>query len=151
MVLYGKCLALPASCVLRVARLTGRKRGKILKRGWATLADFAPAFRRLGTGVLGEWRKLSAKELKSFRFEPLAPLPADQPVKDAPMAILASDGKNHRVIFCEIVNFIANAKVETLAHPTEGALGPFENKSHLAVPVFEAASQPASPVRVAEE
>lgn len=145
-VLYGKCLALPASCVLRVARLPGRKRGKILKRGWASLADFRPPFRRLVTGLLGHWTKLSAKELKSYRFEPLSPLSADQPATQGPMAILASDGKNHRVIFCELVNFVANAKIEALPHPTEGAFGPFENKSHLAVPVFEAGSQPARPL-----
>ncbi len=53
----GKCLALPAGCVLRVARSSVRKGVKILKRGYATLDDFRPSFRGIKSGVLGEWAK----------------------------------------------------------------------------------------------
>ena len=107
----GKCLALPASRVLRVARSPGKKGLKILKRGYATLADFTPPFRGVKSGVLGEWTKLPANELKSYRFEPLDPLSPDRVETSGPMAVLTSDGQAHRIIFGEIVNSTSDAEI----------------------------------------
>jgi hypothetical protein len=136
MVSWGKCLALPASCILRVARSTGRRRLRILRRGYATLADFKTLFRGVRSGVMGEWAELPAIELKSYRFEPLDPYRPDDVDTGAPMAVLASDGQTHTIIFCEIVNFIADAEIST-GPPTGETLGPFESKSHLLAPVFD--------------
>ncbi|MGA3116587.1 MAG: hypothetical protein ABSF90_19370 [Syntrophobacteraceae bacterium] len=133
---YGKWFALPACCVLRVARSPEKKGLKILKRGYATLADFTPAFRWAKSGVLGEWTKLPAKELKSYRFEPLEPHSPDLVETSGPMAVLASDGQAHRIIFGETVNFISDAEIG-IGPPTEGSLGPFESKSHIRMPVFD--------------
>ncbi|MGO9018652.1 MAG: hypothetical protein ACLQVJ_09920 [Syntrophobacteraceae bacterium] len=135
----GKWFALPACCVLRVARSHGKKGLKILKRGYATLADFTPAFRWVKSGVLGEWTQLPAKELKSYRFEPLEPHSPDLVETSGPMAVLASDGQAHRIIFGEIVNFISDAEID-IGPPTEGSLGPFESKSHIRMPVFDPSS-----------
>jgi len=140
---YGKCLALPVSCVLRVARSPGKKGLKILNRGYATLADFRPVLRGIKSGVLGEWTKLPAKELKSYTFEPLEPHSPDQVETNGPMAVLASDGQAHRIIFGEIVNFISDAEI-VIGAPTEGSLGPFESKSHILIPVFD----PSSPFSI---
>jgi len=135
MIFYGKCLALPVSCVLKVARSPGKKCQKILKRGFATLADFKPFLRGIKSGVLGEWANLDAEILKSYRFEPVGPLSPDQLVTGGPMAVLATDGQTHMIVFCEIVNFIADTEI--IGGPqTDGTFGPFENKSHVLVPVF---------------
>ncbi len=115
----GKCLTLPASRILRVARSPGKKGLKILKRGYATLADFTPPFRGVKSGVLGEWTKLPAKELKSYRFEPLGPHSPDRVETSGPMAVLTNDGQAHRIIFCETVNLISDAEICT-GPPTEG-------------------------------
>jgi hypothetical protein len=115
----GECLELPASRVLKVARSPGKKGLKILKRGYATLTDFTPPFRTVKSGVLGEWTKLPAKELKSYRFEPLDPHSPDRVETSGPTAVLTSDGQAHRIIFGEIVNFISDAEIST-GPPTEG-------------------------------
>ncbi len=133
---YGKWFALPACCVIRVARSPGKKALKILERGYATLADFTPVFRWFKSGVLGEWTKLPARELKSYRFEPLESHSPDMVDPCGPMAVLASDGQTHRIIFGEIVNFISDVEID-IGPPTEASLGPFESKSHIRMPVFD--------------
>ncbi len=145
--LCGKCLGLPASCVLRVARAPGKKGVKILKRGYATLGDFTPPLRGIKSGVLGEWAKLPAKELKSYRFEPFEPHSPDQAVTSGPTAVLASDGQTHKIIFCQMVHFIVDAEIDAGAS-TEGAPGPFGSKSHLLVPVFDGRSLLSMPDRL---
>jgi hypothetical protein len=137
MVLRGKCLALPSSCILKVAHTAGKKRLKIMQRGYATLADFADPLRGIRRGIMGDWTELPTQELKSYRFEPLLdPLGPDKIVIDAPVAVLASDGLTHRIIFCEIANFIADAETSNET-ATGKALGPFEHKRRLSVPVFD--------------
>jgi hypothetical protein len=146
MVFYGKCLALPVSCVLKVARSPDKTCQKILKRGFATLNDFKPFFRRIENGVLGEWAQMNPEELKSYEFIPMGPHSPDQLVTGGPMAVLASDGQTHMVIFCEIVNFIADTEIID-GSQIDGPLGSFENKSHLLVPVFN----PRSPLSIPNE
>jgi hypothetical protein len=140
MVSRGKCLAVPASCILKVARATEKKRRKILKRGYAILADFRVLFRRLVSGVMGKWADLPAKDLNFFRFEPLEIDPLDGFAVRKPVAVLASDGENHRIIFCEFAGFIADEEISFGTSAGE-AFGPFGNKRRVSVPVFE--PQPA--------
>ena len=132
----GKCLALPASCIIKVARSSVRKRLRILKRGYATLADFTWPFRWIGRGLMGRWAELRAEELKSCKFEPLDLHRPDEAAPEAPMAVLASDGQTHRIIFCEIANFVADVEISA-GPPTGETFGPFENKWRLLVPVFD--------------
>jgi len=129
----GKCAALPASRVLRVARSPRKKGLKILKRGYATLADFTPPFRGVKSGVLGEWTKLPANELKSYRFERLDPHSPDRVETSGPMAVLTSDGQAHRIIFGEIVNFTSDAEICT-GPPTEGLWARLKANSTLGCP-----------------
>ena len=146
MVFYGKCLALPVSCVLKVARSPDKTCQKILKRGFATLADFKPFLRGIKSGVLGEWTQLDAEKLKSYEFIPMGPHSPDQLVTGGPMAVLASDGQTDMIIFCEIVNFIADTEIID-GSQVDGPLGSFENKSHLLAPVFN----PRSPLSIPNE
>jgi hypothetical protein len=143
---YGKCLALPASRVLKVARSPGKKGLKILERGYATLTDFRQSFRGIKSGVLGEWTQLPAKELKSYRFEPLDQHSPDWAETNGPMAVLTSDGQAHRIIFGEMVHFISDAEIGA-GPPTEGFAGSFESKSHICMPVFD----PSSPFSMPDQ
>ena len=147
---YGKCIALPTSCVLKVAHSPGKKGLKILTRGYATLADFTPPFRGVKSGVLGEWLKLPAKELKSYRFEPLDPRSQDRVEMSGPIAVLVSDGQTHRLIFGETVNFISDVEICT-GPQTEGSSAPFEIKSHIWMPVFDPGSPFSMPNQLSSD
>ncbi|SPF39859.1 hypothetical protein SBDP1_270008 [Syntrophobacter sp. SbD1] len=137
---YGKCIALPASCILKVARSTAKTGLKILKRGHATLSDFKPRLRSIKHGVLGDWANMPAEALKSYRFEPLGLQWPNQVETSGPMAVLASDGQTHWIVFCEIVNFIADVEIGAAPQQTGNRFGPFENKSQLVAPIFEPAA-----------
>ncbi len=136
---YGKCIALPASCILKVARSNAKTGLRILKRGHATLCDFKPPLRSIKNGVLGDWANMPAEALKSYRFEPLGLQGPNQVETSGPMAVLASDGQTHWIVFCEIVNFIADVEIGVAPQQTGNRFGPFENKYQLVAPVFEPA------------
>jgi hypothetical protein len=111
MVLGGKWLALPASRVVKATR-SGQKTGrKVLKRGYATLSDFRPLFRGVMSGVTGQWAELGTKELGAYRFEPMGFDFTGGGVAGGQIAVLASDGQAHRVIFCDTVLFISDAEI----------------------------------------
>ncbi|HYA43729.1 MAG TPA: hypothetical protein VEF34_20695 [Syntrophobacteraceae bacterium] len=139
----GKSLALPASCILRVARSDAKKRLKILKRGYATLADFTALFRRIRSGIMGRWMELPAKELKSFMFEPLEPDSPSWVAPEVTTAVLASDGQTHKIVFCDMASFIAYAEISA-GPPAGEKFGPFESIWCLSVPVFD--PRPAGPL-----
>ncbi|MGA2400224.1 MAG: hypothetical protein ABSG91_00770 [Syntrophobacteraceae bacterium] len=143
----GQCLALPASCVLRVARSSERKGLKILKRGYATLADFRPSFRGIKTGVLGEWTKLPGKELRYYKFEPVTLDSFNRAETGGQMAVLASDGQKHAIIFAERVDFTADVEIDT-GSPAEKAPEAVETLSLLLAPVFDPCSPPSPPERL---
>src|SRR5208337_2513537 len=113
--LDGQTLALPASCVLRVAHSSEKKGLKILERGYATLANFKPYFRGIKSGLLGKWTKLPGKELRSYRFELVALDSFNQAEAAGQMAVLASDGQKHAILFAERADFIADAGIEAVA------------------------------------
>ena len=137
MALDGHTLALPASCVLRVAHSSEKKGMKILKRGYATLADFKPYLRGIKSGVFAEWTKLPGKRLRSYRFELVALDAFNQAEAGGQMAVLASDGQKHAIIFAERVDFIADGEIE--------AREAVEALSHLLAPASEPCSQPFPP------
>jgi hypothetical protein len=108
----GKCLALPAGCVLKVARSFGRTQGRILKRGYATLDDFRlPFLHWIRSGVLGEWAKRPRRELNSYRFQPVEPCLFERGESRGRVAVLASDGNEHAVLFADSVDLIADPQV----------------------------------------
>ncbi|MDR3569395.1 MAG: hypothetical protein P4L43_15315 [Syntrophobacteraceae bacterium] len=107
----AKAIALPESCVVKVSRCTVRIWAKILKRGFATLSDFRPLFRSAKSGVFDNWAKLPPKELRSYKFEPLGFDFCGPAIATGPIAVLASDGQTHRIIFCDTVNYISNAQI----------------------------------------
>jgi hypothetical protein len=145
--LDGQTLALSASCVLRVAQSSEKKGLKILNRGYATLADFKPYLRGIKSGVLGEWTKLPGKRLRSYRFELVALDAFNQAEAGDQMAVLASDGQNHAIIFAEKVDFIADSGIAAGA-TVDGASEPDETLSHLLVPCCEPSSRPLPPDRL---
>ncbi len=141
--LDGHTLRLPASCVLRVAQSSEKKGLKILKRGYATLADFKPYLRGIKSEVLGEWAKLPGKNLRSYKFELVALDSFNQAEAGGQMAVLASDGQKHAIMFAEKVDFIADAGIEAVARADGPPCQVVETLSHLLAPVFEPCGQPA--------
>ena len=142
--LDGQTLALPASCVLRVAKSSEKKGLRILERGYATLANFKPYFRDIKSGVLGEWRKLPGKKLRSLRFELVALDSFNQAEAPWQMAVLASDGQRHAILFAERADFIADAGTES-GLQAEAPHEAVENLSDLLVPGFEPCDQSVPP------
>ena len=142
--LDGQTLALPASCVLRVAQSSEKKGLKILERGYATLANFKPYFRGIKSGLLGEWTKLPGKELRSYRFELVALDSFNQAEAAGQMAVLASDGQKHAIMFAERADFIADAGIGG-GFPAEGPCEAVETLSGILVPGFEPCSQTLPP------
>ena len=137
----GKWFSLPASSVIKAARATGRTGRKVLKRGYATLSDFKPLLGSVKNGVLGQWAEWDLKELGSYRFEPLGFDLATGPIATGPIAVLASDGQTHRIIFCDAANFILAAEI---ADPSPAADGLFRTRSHAMVPFIDLRGLPAS-------
>ena len=143
----GKCLALPAGCVLKVARSSIKTRGKILKRGHATLDDFClPLLRWIKSGVLGEWAKRPRKDLGSYRFEPVEPGLFDRSETRGQVAVLASDGNRHAVIFADSADLIADPQMAAGA-VDKGDLGASENLQAL----FPLAFDPARPLSLPDQ
>ena len=142
---HGKCLALPAGCVLKVART---KRGdKILKRGYATIDDFRPFFLRLiESGVLGKWVKRPGKELDSYRFEPVEPGLFGHREKCGRVAVLASDGSRHAVIFADSADLISDPQAVAKASGN-GDLSASKTLQEL----FPLAFDPGSPVSLPDQ
>ena len=143
----GKCLALPAACVLKVARSSIKRAGKILKRGYATLDDFSPPLLRwIISGVLGEWTKRPRKELNSYRFEPVEPGLFDRSETCGQVAVLASDGNKHSVIFADSADLIADPQMAVGAS-NKGDPGASETLQSL----FPLAFDPASPLSLPDQ
>ena len=142
----GKCLALPAGCVLKVARSSTIKRLIIFKRGYATLADFRPCLREINIGLLGEWKNLPREELKSYRFELLRPDTFDRTGTNGQMAVLASDGQNHVLIFADSALFIPDAQIA--ARPSENS---DNGGCEPALPLFTLAFDPSCQVPLPEQ
>lgn len=104
----GKPFALPAKSIVKMLPLSKKKRLAIQKRGDASLADFKPMFRGLKSGVIGEWKAAAAKELKSYKFEVCSQaFWASDTIPDKVVAILASNGERHEIIFAENISFIS--------------------------------------------
>ncbi|MGC8492170.1 MAG: hypothetical protein ACP5SH_10575 [Syntrophobacteraceae bacterium] len=131
----GKCCALPASCVVKTARVTSRLGRQISKRGYATLSDFKPLFGTLKIGLLGEWVKLDAQELGAYRFELAEFPPAGDCDATGQIAVLASDGQMHRILFCDAVHFLSDAQIAAES-PKEGRF-PHTTDSRVLVRFFD--------------
>ena len=142
--LDGQTLTIPASCVLRIAQSSEKKGLKILERGYATLANFKPHFRGIKSGVLGEWAKLPGKKLRSFRFELVALDSFNQAEAPWQIAILASDGQKHAILFAESADFTADPGTDGRPQ-AEGAREAAETLSELLVPGFVPCSQVEPP------
>ncbi len=138
--LDGQTLALPASCVLRIAQSSEKKGLKILEKGYATLANFKPHLRGIKSGVLGEWTKLTGKKLRSYRFELVALDSFNQAEAPWQMAVLASDGQRHAILFAEKADFVDDAGIEG-GLQAERFRETVETLSNLLVPGFESCSQ----------
>ncbi|MDR3554711.1 MAG: hypothetical protein P4L55_08145, partial [Syntrophobacteraceae bacterium] len=130
----GKWFALPASRVVKVVRSNRRTSRKVFTRGYATLADFKPLFRGINSGLLGQWAELDPEELNAYRFEPLETVPVDRHGA-RPMAVLVSDGKTNRIVFCDTLNFISDAEIADDSSADETLF--FTIKSRLMIPFFD--------------
>lgn len=98
----GKHLAVLASQVVKVQKISGGTARKLIKRGYATLADFKPMFRSVKTGVFGTWSGMPDRILGKYRFVPV--LPDVLGVESLPAkggALLISSGRNHGLIFID--------------------------------------------------
>ncbi len=142
--LDGQTLALPASCVLRVAQSSTKKGLRILERGYATLANFKPCLRGIKSEVLGNWTELPSKILRSYRFELVALDSFNQAGAAGQIAVLASDGEKHAILFAESADFIADAGIGG-GPQAEGPREAVETLSCLLASVFEPCSQTLPP------
>ena len=142
--LDGQTLALPASCVLRVAQSSTKKGLRILERGYATLANFKPCLRGIKSEVLGNWTELPSKILRSYRFELVALDSFNQAGAAGQIAVLASDGEKHAILFAESADFIADAGIRG-GPQAEGPREAVETLSCLLASVFEPCSQTLPP------
>ncbi len=132
-----KSFAIPAENIVKVEPAARKKVLGILKHGYASLADFKPLFRSIKAGVLGHWANLSAKELKSCKFEPVdfqAIEPSDI-VDDRYVAVFASNGERHGIIFAQATGFIEGATIHSdnlgQTFETEEGRRPFFDLDHL--------------------
>jgi hypothetical protein len=142
----GKCLALPTGCVLKVARVSRKGKGKILERGYATLEDFSsPLFRWIKSGVFGKWAKKPRKELDSYRFEHVEPALFECSGKYGRMAILASDGKEHAVIFADSADLISDPQMAAVN--SDDGVGAYETLRA----IFPLAFDPGNPLALLDQ
>lgn len=132
-----KPFAIPAENIVKVEPAARKKILGILKHGYASLADFKPLFRSIKAGVLGHWASLPTKELKSCKFEPVdfqAVEPADI-VDDRYVAVFASNGERHGIIFAQATGFIEGATIHSdnagQTFETEDGRYPFFDLDHL--------------------
>jgi hypothetical protein len=107
----GSGFALPASCVVKLEKIDGKKAKKLMERGYATLSDFKPLFRSVKTGVLGSFTDLPNKEIKAYRFLNLPQdiiqsaqgdstgAPSSQPLMGT--VILVSNKQHHAMIITD--------------------------------------------------
>lgn len=98
----GRHFAVLASQVVKVQKISGGTARKLIKRGYATLADFKPMFRSVKTGVFGTWSGMPDRILGKYRFVPV--LPDVLGVESLPAkggALLISSGRNHGLIFID--------------------------------------------------
>ncbi len=139
----GKWFALPASSVLKIVPSNRRMGRKVLKRGFATLYDFKPVFGGLKSGLLAHWSQFDLEELKSYRFQPSGFGLVGDTTTIGPLAVLASDGQTHRIIFCDALNFISDAQIADESSPEEDPLS--KTKSRLMIPFFDLRGPQSSP------
>jgi hypothetical protein len=86
-----------------VARVSSAKARKIAARGFATLLDFKPLFRSIGTGVMGIWAAMPSEVLTGYRFELITHEGLQLHAGEAPLAgvLLLSNGHNHGMVFID--------------------------------------------------
>ena len=118
----GKHFAVLASQVVKVQKISGGVAKKLLKRGYATLADFKPFFRSIKAGVFGTWSGMPDGILGRYRFIPVPPellhvesLPAGGGV------LLVSSGRNHGLIFIDSPEVDLHNETEIVVATTRSA------------------------------
>lgn len=137
----GRPFALSASAVVKSRSVSRQTAKKILKRGYATLADVKPLFRSIRTGVSGRLATMSGKVLKSTEFAVIGPnyFQVAQAPPDPRMAIFVTTGSDYGVILAdsEKVDFRAEAEIDFETCSCGAALGTVRTESGLCAEVLD--------------
>lgn len=129
--LSGKRFAIPVPNVVKIQQVSTDKANKIRGRGYATLTDFRPFFRKVKTGLIGAWSDLPAKVLKDFQFIPLPydALSAPGVPSMVGTVILVSNGEDHGIIFTEPSDAEVHNERVMMVSDNENTLGVIQSES----------------------
>ena len=118
----GKHFAVLASQVVKVRKISSGAAKKLVKRGYATLADFKPLFRSLKSGVFGTWSGMPDRILGKYRFIPVPPeLLHVESLPAAGGVLLVSSGRNHGLIFIDSPEVDLHNETEIAVAASRGA------------------------------
>ncbi|RPJ09436.1 MAG: hypothetical protein EHM36_04330 [Deltaproteobacteria bacterium] len=136
--LSGKRFAIPVSNVVKIQQVSTDKANKIRGRGYATLTDFRPFFRKMKTGLIGAWSDLPARVLKDFQFIPLPydALRAPGVPSMVGTVILVSNGEDHGIIFTEPSGVEVHSERVMMVSDSENTLGVIQSESDPPVEVL---------------
>lgn len=127
----GRRLAVLASQVVKVEKVSKGALQKFMKRGHSTLLDFKPFFRSVKTGVFGTWSGMPDNVLKKYQFAFLPPdLLGVETVPSSGGVVLVSNGRSHGMIVSDSpeVNLHNNARILIAVDRPEGVLGVIEQE-----------------------
>jgi hypothetical protein len=127
--------------VVKIQSLSPKKARALVHKGYATLAQFKPLFRSIKTGVLGEWKDLSAAALKDWRFTPVRPevfqVSVMPPASET--AIFVSNGTEGAVILADSsrVSLVPDAQITIEPSACTAAIGSIPVESGLCAQVLD--------------
>lgn len=137
----GKLYGIPESNLVKSRQVSRKKAREILDRGYATLADVKQLFRSIRTGVTGSLAWMSGKDLKSIKFNLIAPgvFQSVQGPLGPMMAIFVTDGGSYGLILAdsETVDFQAEAELSREACSCRAAVGTVRTDSGICAEVLD--------------
>jgi uncharacterized coiled-coil protein SlyX len=103
----GKYFAIPADQLIKYDQISSRKTNYLISKGFGTLKDVKPFFKKITHGVRGQWLYKPEKELKSmiFKYVNLRRLFSLPEVKEeyGGVVIFSSDGINNVMFLVDSV------------------------------------------------